>query len=353
MTDVPLHPLPTHPATLPWPTPVWPEGDLSAVVTDKRLRRFHALTELCSSSDGRAQIGDTHALVVINHGRLVFENYGPGKSASDTFPSWSMAKSITHALIGIAVRDGLININDRIPVPEWDDPADPRHALTWDQLLRMSSGLDWMEAYVPGQPSDVIEMLFGENALADTGSYAAKKPLVHAPGSHWYYSSGTTNILARALGDILGGGLGAIHDFMFEELFDKIGMSSPKPILDKVGTFVGSSFCYCTPRDFARFGYLYLRDGIWEGRRLLPEGWVDYARTPTPQPETEELGYGAHWWLNMCGPHSFSANGFLGQYTVIRPDLDLIIVRHGHSETDEQKDGVQAWLAELADCFKD
>jgi CubicO group peptidase (beta-lactamase class C family) len=119
----------------------------------------------------------------------------------------------------------------------------------------------------------------------------------------------------------------------------------------KAGTFIGSSFCYCTARDFARFGLLYLRDGVWDGTRILPEGWADYARTPTPAvPEIEALGYGAHWWLGMAGPGSFSCNGYEGQYTVLVPEKDLILVRHGKSPL-EAKEEVQAWIADVADCF--
>lgn len=138
---------------------------------------------------------------------------------------------------------------------------------------------------------------------------------------------------------------------MVRELFDPLGMRSAQPKFDKAGTFIGSSFCYCTARDFARFGLLYLRDGVWDGRRILPEGWVDYARTPTPVPATERLGYGAHWWLGMAGPGSFSANGYEGQYTVLVPELDLVLVRNGKSP-DAQKEAVQNWMGEVAECFR-
>ena len=353
MHQKPLGNLPPQPANQAWPAREWPESSIDSALPSSQKTSFDQLIERATSPSPSDPLGETHALLLIRNGQIIFEHYPAGTGPADTQKSWSMAKSITQALVGIAVRKGLLTIHDRAPVPEWSDPEDPRHAITWDQLLRMSSGLDWIEEYVPGQPSDVIEMLFGENALANTGAYAANKSLVHPPGSHWLYSSGTTNIIARALSEVLGGEFGAIRDFMFAELFDKIGMASPMPVLDKVGTFVGSSFCYSTPRDFARFGYLYLRDGIWDGERILPEGWVDYARTPTPVPETESLGYGAHWWLGLCGPESFSANGFQGQYTIVLPDLDMVIVRHGLSEGDPGKEAVQQWLADLADCFRE
>lgn len=138
---------------------------------------------------------------------------------------------------------------------------------------------------------------------------------------------------------------------MRERLFAPLGMTSAAPRLDAAGTFIGSSFCFATARDFARFGLLYLRDGVWEDRRLLPEGWVDYARTPTPQQAASEDGpYGAHWWLELAGPGSFSANGYEGQYIVICPDRDLVIVRNGVT-AEANKPLVKAWLAELAGLF--
>lgn len=345
-------PLPEQPDDTPWPDTDWPEGRIEDGLSPDGLSAFHPLSDRVQSPDPSDPIGETHAFLIIRQGQLIFEHYGPGITATDTQKSWSMAKSITQALTGIAVRDGLIDISAPAPVPEWRVAGDPRQMITWDQLLRMSSGLEWIEDYIPGNRSDVIDMLFGDWALEDTGAFAADKPLLHPPGTHWLYSSGTTNILARALSLVLGKTGDAFRQYMFDELFDPIGMRSPQPVFDKAGSFVGSSFCYCTARDFARFGYLYLRDGMWNGTRVLPEGWVDYARTPTPVPETETLGYGAHWWLGLCGPGSFSANGYQGQYTVVIPDLDLVMVRNGVSEGDSGKEAIQTWIGKVADCFR-
>lgn len=257
---------------------------------------------------------------------------------------------MTQALTGILVREGKLDIHAPAAVPEWQGAGDPRRAITPDQLLRMSSGLKFAEDYVDAGVSDVIEMLFGRGK-GDVAAYAASLPLAQAPDTVWNYSSGTSNILSRLLSQTLGMSGDAFREFMFRELFEPLGMRSPQPKFDAAGTFIGSSFCYCTARDFARFGLLYLRDGVWEGNRILPEGWVDYARTPTPVPETERLGYGAHWWLGMAGPGSFSANGYEGQFTVLVPELDLILVRNGKSPN-EQKDAVMDWMGAVADCFR-
>jgi CubicO group peptidase (beta-lactamase class C family) len=261
-----------------------------------------------------------------------------------------MAKSITHALAGLLVADERLDISAPADVPEWRAAGDPRAAITLDQLLRMSSGLDFVEAYSPDAPSDVIEMLFGKGA-ADVAGFAAASPLAHPPGSFFSYSSGTTNIISRCLARALGTQGAGFETFMRERLFAPIGMTSALPRFDEVGTFIGSSFCFATARDFARFGLLYLRDGVWEGRRLLPPGWVDYARTPTfQQPDFADGPYGAHWWLDLAGPGSFSANGYEGQYIVICPDRDLILVRNGVTAEANQP-LVKAWLAEVAAAF--
>jgi CubicO group peptidase (beta-lactamase class C family) len=310
----------------------------------------HLLVE-AFSPDARDRLGETCATVIIHRGRLVAERYAEGVGPEDTQPSWSKAKSITHALIGLLVTDGRLDVNAPADAPEWSGPGDPRAAITLDQLLRMSSGLQFTEVYTHDQPSDVIEMLFG-SGKDDVAGFAARFPLQQPPGTHWSYASGTTNIVSRRCAQVLGARGPAFEAFMRERLFEPLGMRSPIPKFDAAGTFIGSSFCFCTPRDFARFGLLYLRDGMWEGRRLLPEGWVDYARTPTPTPpDPSGMGYGAHWWLDMAGPGSFSANGYDGQYTVIVPDLDLVVVRNGRTPL-ELKDNVPIWLRALVDAFR-
>ncbi len=341
-----LVPLPRQPAGVPWPTGDWPEGRLSGPVA----ARLGPLLDMAFSDPAPEALGETHAFLAAQGGRIVAERYGRGFDAASTHPSWSKAKSLTHALIGVLVREGKIDIHAPARVPEWQAADDPRRAITPDQLLRMSSGLKFAEDYVNAGVSDVIEMLFG-TGKDDVAGFAARLPLAHPPDTVWNYASGTTNILARLAADTLGVSGAGFRDFMFRELFTPLGMSSAAPKFDAAGTFIGSSFCFCTARDFARFGLLYLRDGVWDGRRILPEGWVDYARTPTPVPETEPLGYGAHWWLGIGGPGSFSANGYDGQYTVLVPDLDLIIVRHGRTPID-RRPALQAWMGEAITCFR-
>jgi len=342
-----LPPLPSQPTDVAWPTTAWPEGTPAPGTDTDALAR---LIDLAFSDPAPETMGETHAFLAVQGGRIVAERYWRDYTAAHTYPSWSEAKSITQALVGILVRDGRIDIHAPADVPEWKEAGDPRGAITLDMLLRMSSGLKFAEDYVDAGVSDVIEMLFGDGR-DDVAAYAASQPLAHDPDTVWNYSSGTTNIVARCAARALGANGDAFRDFMFRDLFAPIGMVSASPKFDTAGTFIGSSFCYCTARDFARFGLLYLRDGVWDGQRLLPEGWVDYARTPTPAvPDIETLKYGAHWWLGMAGPGSFSCNGYEGQYTVLVPEKDLILVRHGKSSL-EAKEAVQGWMADVARCF--
>ncbi len=339
--------LPAQPAGTPWPTYAWPEGPLPA--TQDRAR-FDALVDAAFKAQPTEAFGETHALVIVQRGRLVFEAYGAGFGPGKTYPSWSKAKSVTQALVGLIAADGKIDIAAPADVPEWSTPSDPRRAISLDILLRMSSGLAFNEDYAPSSGSDVIEMLYGRGK-SDVAAFAAAKPLAHAPDTVFSYASGTTNIVARCAARALGADRADFERFMRARLFDPLGMTSVKPKFDAAGTFIGSSYCFASARDFARFGFLYLRGGVWEGAQLLPRAWIDYARTPTPTlgPNDAEA-YGAHFWLGMAGHGSFSANGYDGQYTLMVPQRDLIIVRHGKTPI-EKKDAVKAWIAALAATF--
>jgi CubicO group peptidase (beta-lactamase class C family) len=319
-----LTPLPAHPANVAWPTESWPHAPLETRDAAKFSRHADGLFSLTAAQ------GVTYALLIVQHGRLVYERYAAGANNFYLQYSWSMAKSITQALVGVLVRQGRVDLHAPVPVPEWQRPGDPRREITLDQLLKMRSGLQFAEDYVDGVVSDVIPMLNFEGRF-DMGAFAAAKPLAHAPGSFFSYSSGTTNIICRILRDIVGGPTEMLA-VMRDELFEPIGMRTPLPKFDHSGTFVGSSYCLASPQDFARFGYLYLRNGVWDGRRILPEGWVDYARAPSHATNVE--AYGAHWWLTP-GTSRFFAGGYDGQRIVVIPEQDLVVVRCGRTPVDE------------------
>lgn len=335
--------LPSQPAGVPWPSQAWPERAPSSEVDVVRLET--ALGQAFANPPP-SDVGATHALVVIHRGELVAERYDAAAGSETTLPSWSMAKSVLHALVGILVREGRLEIEAPADVPAWQQEGDPRRTITLDQLLRMSSGLRFDEEYTDPDGSSTIQMLFGPGR-DDVAAFAADFELLHEPDTVWSYSSGTSNIVAEIVGRRVGGGETGMRAFMKSELLDRIGMRSAKPRFDAAGTWLGSSFLFASARDFARFGLLCLRDGVWEAKRILPEGWMDYARTPTPASGGE---YGAHFWLATDGTGTFSANGYRGQYTVIVPERDLVIVRLGTSMP-EQKRGTLLLLSELIQCF--
>ena len=194
----------------------------------------------------------------------------------------------------------------------------------------MRSGLEFVEDYVDDSVSHCIEMLYGAGQ-DDMAAYAAALPLLHPPGTVWNYSSGTTNIVARIVGDAVGGGRDGMERLLTERLFGPAGMSSAQPKFDTAGTFVGSSYVYATARDFARFGQLYLDDGVVDGRRILPVGWTDHARAPVSFDDESGFGYGRQWWLWPQFEGSLACHGYEGQYTVVAPDRDLVVVHLGKS----------------------
>ena len=341
MSTLPL--LPTQPDGVAWPTSAWPESAPDADVDVSKLRNE---ADIAFQAPPPASHGETLALLAIHRGRLVFERYAAGKSADDTFPSWSMAKSMTHAAVGILLGEGRVDLDAPAAFAAWRGDGDPRGAITLEHLLRMVDGLDFVEVYEATGRSDVIEMLFGAGK-EDIAAYMAARTLAHPPGTYWNYSSGTSNVVAAIAGAAVGGGRDGMEAFLRSALFDPIGMRSAKPRFDPVGTFIGSSFVFATARDFARFGLLYLRDGVWEGKRVLPAGWVDHARTPTPASFGQ---YGAHWWLALDGTRIFTANGFQGQYIVVDPERDLVLVRLGVS-TPAQRAAVVHGLRAIVDAF--
>ena len=289
--------------------------------------RFQRLAE--SLLQQPPDCGVTLALLIQRDGETVFERYGPETTAETTLISWSMAKSITHALVGILIKASRLELDQPAPIREWQH--DDRRHITIRHLLGMTDGLGFVEDYVDAGVSDVIEMLFGIGSQ-DVAGYAIGKPLVHTPGTVFNYSSGTSNIVARIVGDTVGGGADGMRAFLHRELFEPLAMTSATPRFDAAGTFVGSSYVFATARDFARFGELYRE----HGRDLLPAGWVEHAGTPVAAavPAEERFGYGGHWWLwdRMGLAGVFGAHGYEGQRIVVDQNRRLTLVRLGKTD---------------------
>lgn len=315
----------------------WPDGEAPAPAAEGRLAAV--LEDAFAEPDPR-HARRTRAVVVVKDGKLVAERYRPGILPSTPLPGWSMTKSVLSALVGTLVLEGKLSLSQKELVPEWRSP-DPRASITLSDMLRMSSGLRSTEVYSDPR-SDVVRMLFTER---DAAAYAARLPLVAPPGTVWKYSSATSNIISRVARETVGDE--AYWALPRRALFEPLGMSTAFLEPDAAGTFVCSSFGFASARDWARFGQLFLQDGLWKGRRLLPEGWTAFCASPTPGSEGR---YGAHWWLKLSkdiGGESpaaaripegaFHAVGHEGQVVTVIPSRGLVLVRLGLSID------IQAW----------
>lgn len=269
----------------------------------------------------------TRAVVVLYKDQLIGEKYDTGFNKDSKILGWSMTKSITSSAFGVLAKQGKIDIYKPAPIKEWQN--DERKNITVNDLLHMNSGLEWEENY--STICDATQMLFQSE---DMGKVQMDKPAKFKPNTHWYYSSGTTNLLSR----ILRGQFKTQQeylDFWYSAVIDKIGMNSMIVEQDMSGTFVGSSYGWATPRDWSKFGLLYLHKGNWNGEQILDESWVKYTSTPT---NTSEGKYGAQFWLNAGGKFPdvprdmFYCSGYQGQMVAIIPSLDMVIVRMGVKE---------------------
>ncbi len=328
----------------------WPVGDRisqDGVDGGRRAALDAAVGNAFGETDPQSR-RRTRAVLVLHSGRLVAERYASGFDAATPLLGWSMTKSVIATLIGVQVLRGRLDPAASAPVASWR--GDERAAITLEHLLRMTSGLAFSERN--GALGDSVAMLFRSRSAS---GYASHSQLAHAPGTFWSYSSGTSNLLASILRASLPDGDAAYHRFPREALFDRIGMRSAVLETDAAGDFVGSSFCYATARDWARFGLLHAQDGVWQGERLLPAGWVAFVRRPTPQ--SPRGGYGAHWWLNAGEPGApetrpfpslppdlFFASGYEGQFLVVIPSHDPVVVRLGQSEPEHAFD-LESFLA--------
>jgi CubicO group peptidase (beta-lactamase class C family) len=300
---------PAQPDGVPWPTESWPVGDppegFDAATVDA------AVEAAFGADDNEARL---RSIVAVHRGAIVYERYHPLETPDTVFSSFSVAKSVTSALIGLLVDGGLLDVDAPAPVEEWQEPGDPRAAITLEHLLHMSSGLDWEEVY---SAEGTAGQMF---ASPDWADFVVNQPLEAEPGAQFEYSTGTTAALAEILADQLGGPE-ALTAFIETELLDPLGIESTNLITDSTGQFAGGLSFDSTARDFARFGYLFLRGGEWDGEQILSSDWIDYSATPSPtNPE-----YGAQWWL-YGPPDTLLASGLFGQQILVAPELDLVIV---------------------------
>jgi len=283
-------------------------------VRPRSARLMAAIDEAFAEPDG-VPVRRTHAVVIVHRGRVVGERYGVGFGVETPVHGWSATKSVNNALLGILVREGKLTMEEPAPVAAWAN--DRRRAVTPDALLRMQSGLELgnsLSAKLSTAWDQSARMVF----KPDIAGFAAQASLTSAPGAVWAYANGNTAILARIVRDRVGGRAVDVLRFARRELFAPLGIRHATLEVDATGTPIAGAFLFMTPREWARFGLLFLHDGVVGGRRILPEGRVRYSTTATPN---AGVGYGAGWWINhgdstgalFRGLHGMPEDAFMAQ----------------------------------------
>ena len=280
------------------------------------------------SEEDKTELG-TRAVLILKSGELIAERYAEGFGPDVPQLGWSMSKSVTNLLVGRLVKRGEISLGQDELRPEW---TDERADITVEDLLRMTSGLEWDETYDLGTP--ITQMLYDEPNMGD---FVASQPAVHEPGTYQQYSSGSTTLLCAILGDET-----KMHaNLPRRMLFAPLGLASAVLEPDAAGTPVCSSYMWATPRDWVAVGQFALQEGRWNGEELLPRNWMDLSTRAVDVEESEEDGYGASWWVNReadgslvepsLPPDTYWARGHDGQRMIIVPSEDLVVLRLGFS----------------------
>lgn len=308
----------------------WPLGNMNAEaeISPDFRGELDAIMDMAFSETAADSPRNTRAFIVVHQGKIIAERYATGISRTTPLHGWSIAKSMTAAMVGAMIQLEKMTLHEP-PLTGWDD-NDPRSRITTAQFLHMTSGLEWTEFYyLPW--SDATRMLF---TLDDTAEVPFHQELAHEPGRKWQYSSGTTNLLQQAIR--LGFDSDQIYWQFTRGFLHDMGMTSAVFEPDAAGTHIGSSFLYASARDWARFGLMLLNDGKVLDNQLLPSGFIRWCTTPGP----DVTFHGAHFWLNTSGmlrnvPHdAIIAKGHDGQYLVVIPSRDLVLVRLGFTPTE-------------------
>ena len=334
-------PPPGDPAQTPWP-----DGDLVAkqsLPAGVDAAALQAASDWTFTRESPEQV--TLSLLVVHQGRIVHERYAPGVEMTTRTRTWSTAKSIAVTLIGMLADQGKLALDEPLGF-EWlprgrGQVRDPRSAITLRHVLNMSSGLETVD-------NGGLEYATGSGMAywAGAGSVdgARNRGLIREPGTSWDYENYDTLLAVYAMKQAIGDSQ-AYLEFPRRALFDRIGMRNTLAGTDRFGDFILSSQVYTNARDLARLGLLYLRGGVWNGERLLSEQWIDFVRTPAPATAERGNQYGGHWWLvpdnrTDVPKDAYSTNGNRGQYAVVVPSHDLVIVRRG---LDYGRQGFNQW----------
>jgi CubicO group peptidase (beta-lactamase class C family) len=310
----------------------WP-AITSVTGVDKQQLDAAVTGAFTETSDNIYQKKNTRAVLVHYKGELIAERYAQGFDGDTPLRGMSMTKSASATLVGILVGQGKLDIHRPAPVRGWSQLDDARSRVTTDHLLKMVVGFDYVEATESDPRNLLSRMLY---AVPDAAGLAAQTPLRGEPGNSWEYQTVHSVLLHEVIRNTIDDDQ-AYFRFPQEALFDKLGMHNSFFQADATGTFIGGASMYASGRDWMKLGLLYLNDGIHRGERLLPEGWVEYATTPS-EPSSKKRGYGAQIWLNTPAPQvlfpgapqdAYAFQGHFGQYVIVIPSLELVVVRMG------------------------
>jgi CubicO group peptidase (beta-lactamase class C family) len=335
-TGIHFKPVPVTPHLPDAAAQPWPAGDKDAATPLPQGVDTGAINAALEWGMDQRQ-HNTRAIVVVYRGKVVGERYAPGWTGDTPQISWSAGKSITAALVGILVRRGELNVDDRAPVKEWSGEGDPRRNIRIRDLLHMSSGLEFANLGLNGPESFTrankhMRIYFDGLNVFD---HAVNQPLELPPDTEWRYRNSDPLTLGRIIKDKVQARGEEYLAFPQRELFDPIGARRFVLETDAWGNFILTGFDYGSARDWARFGLLHLWNGVWQGRRILPDGWVRFVSTVAPADKSR--GYGGLFWLNRGGAwkgvpeDAFIASGHMGQYTMVIPSRDMVVVRMGPS----------------------
>ncbi len=308
----------------------WPKGDIVADTLPEGVdfKRLQALLDTCIDKPGEAPYKKTLGIAIVYKNQLIAERYLHGYNYKTLFHGWSMTKSVTGAWAGILAARGKLDRNKPVSVEQWK--SDERKSISLKNVMQMCTGLDWYENYFTISDATVM-LMQSEDMLAAV----IDNPLKYPPGTHWNYSSGDANLLSGIIRKTINDDK-KYHSSIYEDLLYPAGMLNTRVETDASGLFVASSYSYGSTRDWARFGLLFLNDGIFAGDTILPVEWIDFMKSPA----TPSGGrYAGTFWLKESNPENalsdapediFFADGFLGQRVYIIPSKNLVVARMGY-----------------------
>jgi CubicO group peptidase (beta-lactamase class C family) len=313
------------PDTIPWPKGNVMPPELPENVDYERLDE---LIDTCFDQSEEEPFKKTLGIVIVYDNKLIAEKYLGDYDHNTMFHGWSMTKTVAGAMAGILADKGKLSLDDPVKIGELGD--DKTGKITVKDVIQMSTGLDWYENYFTISDATVM-LMQSEDMLASV----TDNELEHKPGRHWNYSSGDANLLSGIIRNRLESDE-QYHSLPYEKIFYPAGMLNTVVETDASGLFVASSYSYGSTRDWARFGLIFLNNGVFAGDTILSREWVEFMKTPAPASDGK---YAGTFWLQEPNEENalvdvpddvFFADGFLGQRIYIIPSEKLVAVRMGY-----------------------